>query len=459
MGWFKDRKDDIVNSPFFMAGTNRKIAEMESDSLLPLEVIGILNKYDERRDEAKDIFDSSESEQEAANKEAEKYLNEYENAKTQFETIKKQRGIFGKFFTSKIATVLLGGTAAAVSLLSLGALGGLALTLGTVGLKMLGSAAYCNLTMTGKEYTRLKRTIKISKAKYNYYNDISNVRGKDAEIALKEMKKIDKHKNEFEKAIVLQSKNYKEEFKLIREFDQLDPQKRFMFQQAFGDSTFDKLNQYIDLVRDNWFYNNNGIDRTCNINDLTNILEKLRKGKNVEVPNSTINQFVNNQLPVPNVTRPQPQPQPQPQQTPIDLDDQKNDAGDTNKTRGTDFRNGWKPPVIYSDYGLDRRSVEELAKEANINSPEEFLAVMAVSWKSDVDMEVLGKNIINKEKEKNNPDDETLGRYANEGASLLREMLDGNIENEKLEPYIKLYMDSMTKINLDGQSQDQDHSK
>ena len=305
MGWFERKRQDIINSPFFMAGTHRKIKELENDSLLPDEILNILKRYDNSRDDAKVRFDDSEREHEEANSEAERYQSEYNDASTRLDQIKKQFGIGGKFFTKKRYTLLLGLAAGGIGALALGALGGIGLALGAAGVKMLGSAAYCNLTVAGKDYRRFERIKKISKAKHDYYNDLSKIKGQEATIALEEMKKIDRHKNEFEKAIILQTKNYKDEFKLIREFDKLDTYKRTMFKQTFGNKAFNKLDGYIDIIRNNWFFNTNGIRRTCDINELTNILKLLRKGKEVTSPNPTINQLTNKRLPVPNVMRPQ----------------------------------------------------------------------------------------------------------------------------------------------------------
>lgn len=495
MGWFKERKEDIANSPFFMAGTQKKILELQNDSLLPQEIIDALNMYDETSNEYREDFERAESEQEEANKQAEKYQEEYQNAKTRLATLKKQRGIFGKFFTSKIATVLLGGAVATAGIMTLGPLLGIGAALGTFGLKMLGSAAYCNLTMGGKEYRRLKRTIKISQAKYNYYDDISKIRGKDAEIALKAMKNIDRHKNEFQKAIVLQSKNYKDEFKLIREFDKLDPQKRYAFEQMYGETALNKLEKYTETIRNNWFLNNNGIERTCNINGVTKILEKLRNGKEVDPDNVAISGLEDSPTPEPDITR---------QPTGVEQNEsvepvkpikkhrkikkprktektrKTGKTGKPRKTRKTDEsvepvkprktektgktgkpektdesveqttkRNKLSNQIKVPDYnslGIDRNAVQQLADELKKSmglkelSAESFLASF---WFASVNkISIQEAMAMNKAKE----DEPWLNTCARGGAAKLRKMLDGELENEELQKYADIYIKAMEEI-------------
>lgn len=289
LAWGKRKYDDLINSPFFMAKTLQKIDELRNSSILTKEICDELNKYEELSEKFRSDFQGKEELHNEASEAAEKYKEEMDNAKRDKAQLKDQLGIVGKVFNglfahpiiSKLTTIGLGlGAAAATIMFSpIGLLGGAGIGLAAFGAKMLGSAAYCNLSVNGREYRRLDRKIKMAEAAYKYYDNRAKITDIDRKIALKAMEDADRRQNTYFKALINQSKLYKDEFRMIKTYNQLNEEQRKFIIETFGESAKNELEEYIDLVRNNWYKECDGIKQPCNIKHVADVLESIRKGK------------------------------------------------------------------------------------------------------------------------------------------------------------------------------------
>lgn len=289
LAWGKRRYDDLINSPFFMAKTLQKIDELRNSSILTKEICDELNKYEELSENFRSDFEGKEKLHNEASEAAEKYKEEMDNAKRDKAQLKDQLGIVGKVFNglfahpliSKFTTLGLGlGAAAATIMFSpIGLLGGAGIGLAAFGAKMLGSAAYCNLSVNGREYRRLDRKIKMAEATYKYYDNRAKITDIDRKIALKAMEDADRRQNTYFKALINQSKLYKDEFRMIKTYNQLNEEQRKFIIETFGESAKNELEDYIDYVRNNWYKECDGIRQPCNIKHVADVLESIRKGK------------------------------------------------------------------------------------------------------------------------------------------------------------------------------------
>ncbi len=310
--------DDVKNSEFIMAGINRKFLELNNDSLLPLNVVNDYNFLKGLSADAETKFKEAETKNQDANEKAQEYKEELETAEDNLEKVKEKMGFFGKLLLvghpilSKIGTGILGVTTVALGIGSFGVLPGIGIGAAAIGAKMLGTGAYCNFSAIGKEYKRIQRMIKISKGKHALYNRISKTTAHTVDYTMDEVKRRNKDFNEFKKSVIEQSKNYKDEFKLIRAYDKLTDQQLDNINRIFGQPVRYRLRDYVKTIRDCWYYNPNGISKPCNINGITDILDLIAKGKinKIDPNNMIIPLFMNNcRIPMPGITQAPPQTQ------------------------------------------------------------------------------------------------------------------------------------------------------
>ena len=203
----------------------------------------------------------------------------------------------------------------------------------------------------GREYQQLRKEIRVLKREYAYWNrytDDSEQVFRGAEVQRKEAMRA---ASEYKRIIVSKANAYKDEFKLIKEYEKLQIVDKDAIREQFGKETKVEMVKYMNLVMENW-YDMEKVKTPFDVRRVTKVVSKMNKGKKL---NDEEKKVMNNI---------------------------KRNAG--NRDTGNHINHQTRQPNIFSVDGINRNVVEKMIENENDPtwsklSPEQFMAVLGLT--------------------------------------------------------------------------------
>ena len=469
--WFHERGDD-----FF--GIDKKVENLELHQLLPDEVGEILDRLDEKHEDAMEVYKESDRAYREAAEKREQYYREWRLKDAEFKAFKEEHhGIIGMFIYNWTPL---------------------------------------RFFTVGREYQRLKKEIKMEKRQHKFWSRCADEKNHIFEQAVEYRKEAKRALSEYKRIIVSKAKMYKKEFKLYAEYEKLNLAKGYKrIDREFGRDITDKLDNFLYYIRENWF-DKPFISAGFDVKAVTKAVIDITRGKRLNETEIAAMRGIQawtikpvngprreaaqtNERPQENETENQQQQeteqenqqQNEPQQDEVNnemdesfMEEDENinnivfdeepeneqaqeeseieqpeveaeqEEPENEESEQADprklMRGKQKPPVEYGKYNLDRRAVESVIKTMNLNlTPEEFMIAVAISNKNSIDIADLSKRV--KAATMKNPDDARLKKLAQNGAEIVSEMIKENPDEkfnfEALEDYIDVYKVAKNEID------------
>ena len=277
---------------------------------------------------------------------------------------------------------------------------------------------------TGREYQRLRREIKNLKKEHKFWTRYCDESSQILRASEEYRKEAKRTLAEYKRIIVDKAKTYKKEIKLLIEYDKLMKFDKNTIINYYGEEIANRMDSKLKEIKENWFSGNTK-DIGADVTTVTNAIIKIWR-----------NQSLNDE----------------------ELIAMRDFGKSKTKQQNNNLKDQIKPPVVYADYGLDRRAIEKLLSKSplNLKTPEDFLIVMGFAQQSGEDMVKTAKDI--KEIKDNNSDSDLL-KFANDGALMFSEMLQGNSASDELKPYINAYKIRKAFLDAKGQAKSQNQQQ
>lgn len=366
--WFKERGDDIT-------GLDKSFEDLIINKLLPKKYYDIYEKLEDKDKEAEKDLDYAHDDFQVASENRKRYKNELEQKEMMF------KDKYGGLVSMIKNNVPLPGF---------------------------------RFSANGKEYHRMKREIKIAKRSHKFWARMSDEKY-NIFTASEENRKIRRRAlAEYKRVIVGKSKQYKDEFKFIKEYNKLRDVDENKLEDIFGADIKNRIVRFKDDIRDNWVdTERNNLKTSLNVTEATKVLAKLRSSGQITEQDKKIMESII------------PQKQPNKQKSKMNI----------------------KPPVDFTKYNIDRSALEIMSKKLSVASPEELLAIIAVSYNTlaknpnsgDLKMHMQNAAAKLKNLRQNDPDGTIIGRLAQKGAQTFESLISGNIQAAEFEKIVKSY--------------------
>lgn len=252
----------------------------------------------------------------------------------------------------------------------------------------------------GREYQQLRKEIKVLKKEYAYWNRYTDDSEQVFRVAEDQRKEAMRAALEYKRIIVSKANAYKDEFKLIKEYEKLQIVDKDAIREQFGKETKVEIVKYMNLVMANW-YDMEKVKPPFDVRRVTKVVSKMNKGKKL---NEEEKDFMNNI---------------------------KNKAtkGDNDKDNNQAKKS--KQPNIFSVYGINRNVIERMIKNEknpmfkNL-SPEQCMAILAINALDEMStkQDVYDKIIIGEDKD-------LVNEYALKGAKVAKKYIDMSGDEKK----------------------------
>ena len=399
--WFNERGDDLFR-------VDKKVGELVSSRLLPQDVYDVFAVLEEENENA--VEDNKKAGIEL-NEIAEKRRDRFEKLKETEEELKnfkeKHHGIFAR---------------------------------------VIYNLTPLRFFPTGREYQRLRREIKMLKREHKFWTRLYDESTHDFEATWEHRKETKRTLAEYKRIIVQKAKEHKNELKFLKEYKKLitmDPNLNALGEES--DAFKNNLNEAFNFIKNNWFeMNREELQESLqfNVKTVTKAIVKLRKNKELseyeldairDIGGVRENRRSGRQ----------------------EREEEEEEEQEEEQNKTSNWKNKYKPYVNYDEYGLNREVIQEIANVCNVKTAEDFLLGLAVKLHEAAgeNTEELRKKI--KEKLDNNPNDPLLRKCANEGAQMLRDMLQGKEDSGQFKPVLDLYQQFMEKRQKDDQTHQQ----
>ena len=276
----------------------------------------------------------------------------------------------------------------------------------------------------GREYQQLRKEIQVLKKEYAYWNRYTDDSEQVFRVAEDQRKEAMRAALEYKRIIVSKANAYKDEFKLIKEYEKLQIVDKDAIREQFGKETKVEIVKYMNLVMANW-YDMEKVKPPFDVRRVTKVVSKMNKGKKL---NEEEKDFMNNI---------------------------KNKATNGDNDKDNNQAKKSKQPNIFSVDGINRNVVEKMIENLNNPewsnlSPEKFMAVLGLKCA------ILGK-ATNEDKEKYNKivkgeDNDLIQECALKGTEKLKgymEMSDDEKNNDVLNDVLKDIEESYKKAQKD----------
>lgn len=375
--WFKERGDDIT-------GLDKSFEELINNNLLPMKYYEIYEKLSEKDEDASQIQEESYENFQIAEENRKRYKNELEQKESMFKS--KYGGL--------------------INIIRYNVL---------------------RFSANGKDYHRLKREIKIATRNHEFWSRMSDEKYNIFTASEENRKNRRRELAEYKRIIVSKSKNYKDEFKFIKEYQSLVAARnnKNILKETFGEEVGQKIIDYKDDIRDHWL-DPDFEKQPFNLKEVKDVITKLRKLQ------------------------------------PITEEDKKvmNSIIDKRKSKMT-----IKPPVNYGKNGLIRDAFTPITNllnsHLNLNiEAEDFLVMVNMAYHQTVNDNSEGQGKLSqymdeaykklKAMKQQNPDDERIGKLAEKGAeifgAMVREGKSGGIPAGDFKAFVNLYKDKEQNI-------------
>lgn len=253
----------------------------------------------------------------------------------------------------------------------------------------------------GREYQQLRKEIRVLKREYAYWNrytDDSEQVFRGAEVQRKEAMRA---ASEYKRIIVSKANAYKDEFKLIKEYEKLQIIDKNAIREQFGKETKVEMVKYMNLVMANW-YDMEKVNPPFDVRRVTKVVSKMNKGKKLNDEEKKVMNAI------------------------------KRNAG--NRNTGNTINHQTRQPNIFSVDGINRNVVEKMIENENDPtwsklSPEQYMAVLGLTC------DTTGQ-VTNEEKEKYNKiikgeDNDLIQSCALKGTEKLKEYMEMSDDEKK----------------------------
>ena len=391
-----DIKDFFQQKGDDIFGVERKIAELENDRLLPQKVFETL-------EDLKDNDDIAKNNREAMEKKLKETIRDRENCRKEIKN--KEDEINSNFgFFQKLRYNFL----------------------------PLPFA----FTRKGRAYHDLKKELTILNMYLKFYIRCTK---EDYNIfieAVENRKERRRALNEYKRIVFNKAKYYKDEFKFIKEYNKLKDIDNIKLENILGPQCKNNLKNYKKIIVENWF--DMEFPKYFDAKQLTKILTKIRKNDNISLEEKEEMKRII-----------------------LDIDDkQQQDKKDSqDKKTKKDLKQDIQPPVDYQKYQLDRRAIEVLSYKYNEKSntnltPEEFLVVIGLSYKTNLNMKDILNRVDRIKGYNNNTGRKALGKLAAQGAEVFSKMLNDDTIGNGFESYLELYKKAKDTIDRNTLTKD-----
>ena len=252
--WFQQKGDDIFS-------IDKKVEELIENKMLPDKVYNILDSLDGEKQKSEDTYENAKRMYEEATERKTNYFDAWKEKKAEFNAFKtNHHGFIGK---------------------------------------ILYNFTPLRFFSVGKQYQSLRREIKILNKEYKFWVRCSNEKNHIFEQADEYRKEKRRALAEYKRIIVKKANLYKNEFKLISEYDKLENTQMNHIEEEFGSDVKHSLENYMNLVINNWF----DLEKTntnFDIKAVTKAIIKMRKGQKLnENDKFAFQSIVNNNEPQP----------------------------------------------------------------------------------------------------------------------------------------------------------------
>ena len=252
--WFQQTGDDIFS-------IDKKVEELIENQMLPDKVYNILDSLDGEKQKSEKTYENAKKMYEEASERKTNYFDAWNDKKAEFKSFKtKHHGFIGK---------------------------------------ILYNFTPLRFFSVGKQYQSLRREIKILNKEYKFWERCSKEKNHIFEQADEYRKEKRRALAEYKRIIVKKANLYKNEFKLISEYDKLENTQMNHIEEEFGSDVKHSLENYMNLVINNWF----DLEKTntnFDIKAVTKAIIKMRKGQKLnENDKFAFQSIVNNNEPQP----------------------------------------------------------------------------------------------------------------------------------------------------------------
>lgn len=330
---------------------------------------------------------------------------------------------------------------------------------------VFGKAMY-NLTplrffsSVGREYQRLRKEIKILKREHAHWVRCADENQHVFQDATEQRKEARKALAEYKRIIVGKANIYKEEFKLIKEYDKLLMMNgENKIEELYGKETKDQIEGYLNLVMDKW-YDMEDMKPPFDIKKVTKVINKIRKGqkinKNEEVVMHSKDPHENTEKEE-NKEKEEGKENTEKEENREEKKNEENKENKENKEETIQHEN--KPKTPFSINGVDRNVVEKIiakfGKEPIKNfSAEQYMAFLAIA-ESDEPEKVKEAYV----KIVNEKDEDVIQKQACQGTKMISDYMKMSDKEKKkcgnrvLETIAYLY--GKTKEDLENEKAQQ----
>lgn len=252
----------------------------------------------------------------------------------------------------------------------------------------------------GREYQQLRKEIKVLKKEYAYWNRYTDDSEQVFRVAEDQRKEAMRAALEYKRIIVSKANAYKDEFKLIKEYEKLQIVDKDAIREQFGKETKVEIVKYMNLVMANW-YDMEKVKPPFDVRRVTKVVSKMNKGKKL---NEEEKDFMNNI---------------------------KNKATNGDNDKDNNQAKKSKQPNIFSVDGINRNVIERMIKNEknpmfkNL-SPEQCMAILAINALDEMStkQDVYDKIIIGEDKD-------LVNEYALKGAKVAKKYIDMSGDEKK----------------------------
>lgn len=305
--WFQQTGDDIFS-------IDKKVEELIENKMLPDKVYNILDSLDGEKQKSEDTYENAKRMYEEAAERETNYFVAWENKKAEFKTFKtNHHGFIGK---------------------------------------ILYNFTPLRFFSVGKQYQSLRKEIEILNKQHKFWERCSKEKNHIFEQADEYRKEKKRALAEYKRIIVKKAKIFKNEFKLISEYDKLENTQMNHIEEEFGSDVKHSLESYMNLVINNWF-DLKKTNTNFDIKAVTKAIIKMRKGQELDYNDKFAFQSILNNN--------------EPQQDKPQEEDQKQD--DSQKDEKSD-RDNFKDRIesqMFINSSINRSIMERLC-----NNPEEL---------------------------------------------------------------------------------------
>ena len=246
--WFHTKGDDFFE-------IERQVKDLNYRGLIPDEVNEFIDRLEEEKNASEARYDEGH----------ELYTQASENREYYFEKLQEKKNDF-KSFKEEHHGILA---------------------------KVMYNFTPLRFLSVGREYQRLRSEIKILRREHAYWVRHSDENRHLFDDATERRKEAKRALSEYKRIVIAKANVYKEEFKLMKEYDQILRFNESKISELYGDETKDAIENYLNNVMENWFYMEDDTP-PFDVKAVTKVITKIRKGQKLDSKDNSVMNAITN---------------------------------------------------------------------------------------------------------------------------------------------------------------------